>query len=369
MEPDLQPSASGSATTAALTLGPAAATGAPVHQGWIHSPAFDLALFTLSPLAGLVVLWANFSLPGGTMVVVAATYLIAIPHYLSSLTFFLGDDNLAYYRTRRLAFFAGPVVIILAVAALHALKFHRPVQVAMFVWNVWHVALQSFGISSIYRQLNDGSPSERIPARLAILFVNATMAFWFVDRFPPLYQTLAAVSPAVPWMLRALCLPIGAGALSVLLWRLAHRARSVSLPEGAFLASSLLLFHPYLWVQDSNLATFGMLMGHFIQYLAIVWLLNHRKYAHAQGSARQQWLGRVSAEPTLIFAVIVAMGTTFYAANRFTAMVGAPMTYIIAWNALTLVHFYIDGLVWTFRNPFVRQTVGPYLMPAARVAR
>ena len=86
------------------------------ERGWIHSPAFDLALFTLSPLAGLFVLWANVSMPGGAMVVVAATYLIAIPHYLSSFTFFLGDENLAYYRTRRLAFFAGPVVIILNMA-------------------------------------------------------------------------------------------------------------------------------------------------------------------------------------------------------------------------------------------------------------
>jgi hypothetical protein len=158
------------------------------------------------------------------------------------------------------------------------------------------------------------------------------------------------------------------GALGVLLWRLVRRPRGVSVPEGAFLVTSLLLFHPYLWVESADLATFGMLMGHFLQYLAIVWLLNHRKYAGAQGSRHQRFLGRVSTEPVLILAAIAAMGLTFYAANKASVMLGAPMTYIVAWNALTLVHFYIDGLVWAFRDPHVRRSVGPYLMPSSRVA-
>ncbi len=357
-----------SAPAAALTPGPAETAAGAAHRGWIHSPAFDLALFILSPLAGLCVLWANAELPGGAQVVLAATYLVAIPHYLSSFTFFLGDDNLAYYRTRRLAFFAGPLAIVAAVAVLRVLELHQPVQVAMFVWNVWHVAMQSAGIATIYRQLNGGPPGERGPARLAILGVNASMAFWYVDRFPPLYDLLAAVHPLAPWALRAVCLPVGAAALAVLLWRMARRPRPVAPAEGAFLATSLLLFHPYLWVEDANLATFGMLMGHFLQYLAIVWLLNHRKYSAAPGSSRQRFLGRVSAEPVLILAAIAAMGITFYAANRLSVIMGAPMTYVVAWNALTLVHFYIDGLVWAFRDPFVRRTVGPYLIPSMRVA-
>jgi hypothetical protein len=43
------------------------------------------------------------------------------------------------------------------------------------------------------------------------------------------------------------------------------------------------------------------------------------------------------------------------------------MVYIIAWNALTLVHFYLDGLIWAFRQAFVRQTFGPYLTPASHM--
>jgi hypothetical protein len=44
-----------------------------------------------------------------------------------------------------------------------------------------------------------------------------------------------------------------------------------------------------------------------------------------------------------------------------------PMAYVILWNALTLVHFYLDGLIWAFKQPFVRQSIGAYLTPASRV--
>src|SRR2546421_3430239 len=40
----------------------------------------------------------------------------------------------------------------------------------------------------------------------------------------------------------------------------------------------------------------SMLMGHFVQYLALVWLLNRRKYASSRGSAREQALGFVSRQ-------------------------------------------------------------------------
>ncbi|MGH7702676.1 MAG: hypothetical protein ACREMO_06255 [Gemmatimonadales bacterium] len=330
-------------------------------RGWIHTRGYDLALFTLSPLAGLFVLWANARLPGGLYVVLAATYFVAIPHYLSSFTFYLGDQNLSHTRTHRAAFVVGPLMIFAGTAALRLSGIDAPVQVAMFVWNIYHVALQSAGILSLYRRLNGGLAAERPVAHLAILAVNATCAFWFPERFPPLHDLLIRLHPWAPWALRGIALPVAVGALAVLGYRLVTRPRPVSLPEASFLASSLLLFHPYLWVKDSNLATFGMLMGHFIQYLGIVWLFNRRKYAQSSGSARERWLGRVSANPKLLGFTILTVGITFYLFNRVTEGLGAPMTYVIAWNAMTLVHFYLDGLIWAFRRPYVRETVGPYL--------
>ncbi len=336
-------------------------------RGWIHSPTYDLAFFILSPLAGLALVWGTGHVPGGALLFPAAVYLVAIPHYLSTFSFFLGDQNLAYYRSRRAAFFLGPLIILAAVAGLHAVHFLAPILIVNFVWNVWHVAFQSAGIQSLYRRLNGGNPLEKWPAHLAILGTNAAMAFWHIDRHGPLHATLSAIHPMAPWALSGLALPIGLGAAGILAYRLRHRRLSGA--EAGFLVSSLLLFHPYLWVEDLDLATLAMLMGHFIQYLAIVWLLNARKYgSEPGGSRRQRALHFVSARPTWVVAVILASGILVYGVNKVSQLLGIPSTYVIAWNALILIHFYLDGLVWAFRQPFVRQSIGAYLTPAERVA-
>jgi hypothetical protein len=45
-----------------------------------------------------------------------------------------------------------------------------------------------------------------------------------------------------------------------------------------------------------------------------------------------------------------------------------PSLYTVSWFAFTFIHFYLDGLIWAFRQPFVRESVGSYLLPPSRVA-
>src|SRR5947208_12229920 len=106
-------------------------------RGWIESPLFDLSLFTLSPLAGLFVILPVLLSPKGQHVYIAATYLIAIPHYVSSFSFYLGDENLAYYRTRRLAFFCCSVFILIGVVAFGLTKLVAAGPASLFVWDVF----------------------------------------------------------------------------------------------------------------------------------------------------------------------------------------------------------------------------------------
>jgi hypothetical protein len=313
-----------------------------------------------------LIIWAARGSSTGGYLGILATYLIAIPHYLSSFTFYLGDENLAYYRTRRLAFFIGPVLILMAVFGLRLLRFDAIVQSAMFVWNVYHVSLQSAGILSIYRRLNAGAITEKPFAYASILAVNATMAFWHVERFAPLYELLRKVHFPIS-LIRPAFLTFALLAFALYLFHLGRRSTKVSAAEIAFLVSTFLLFHPYLWVRDMNLATFAMLMGHFLQYLGIVWLLNRRKYAAAEGSISQRVLFTVSRSTPLLLLSFVSVGLVFYVAQKGTAFLGIPISYVILWNSMTLIHFYLDGLVWAFKDPFVRKSIGPYLTPGTHM--
>jgi hypothetical protein len=357
------------ASSPRLSRGPAApadAAGTSV-LGWIQSPLFDLSLFTLSPLAGLLVILPALASRRGLFVSVVAIYLLAIPHYVSSFSFYLGDANLAYYRSRRLAFFVGPLLILITVMALRLAKFDAAIQSALYVWNVYHVSMQSAGILAIYRRLNGGLVSESGFARTALLGVNGSLAFFHIDRFPPIYQNLLRVHFPV-WAIRPTFLSVAVVGLILYFNSLRQRAKPMRFPELAFLASSLLLFHPYLWVRELNLATFGMLIGHFLQYLGIVWLLNRRKYCTAEGSGRQKMLALISTRTPLLLIGLVSVGLVFYIAQASSAWLGIPISYVILWNSLALVHFYLDGLIWTFKDPFVRKSIGPFLIPESHMA-
>lgn len=341
-----------------------------IRRGWIQSPRFDLSMFVLSPLAGLAFLALALSVPAPLAFAVqaAAFYFVAVPHYMSTYTFFLGDDNLRYYRSRQLAFFGGPAFITLAVVVLWVLRFPPVIQAAVFSWNVWHVARQNTGILAMYRRLNAGGRAEHLPANIAILGVSAGMALWHIERYPPIGRALAALHPQAGHALALAFLGLGLVGLGSLARKLAARERPAGPQEIGFLVSSLAMFHPYLWVPDYTLATLGMLMGHFVQYLAIVWLLHHRKYApRREGSPAQRLLAAVSARYVLIGTFIAVSGLFFIAADRTTSALGMPSVYTVSWFAFTFIHFYLDGLIWAFRTPFVRESVGAYLMPPARV--
>src|SRR6266404_1398988 len=96
------------------TVAAAALPKAASRNVWIQSAAFDSCCFLLSPLAGLALILGDHWLPAreSTLLILAAFYFIGIPHYLSTLTFYLGDDNLRQYRARPLEFFAGPLLIL-----------------------------------------------------------------------------------------------------------------------------------------------------------------------------------------------------------------------------------------------------------------
>jgi hypothetical protein len=332
-------------------------------RGWIESPVYDVTLFALSPLAGLLIILVDQLSQWGHAAGVLAVYFVGIPHYLSSFTFYLGDQNRDYYRLRWAAFFLGPLLIFASVLGLRILAVEGVVQSVIFVWNVYHVSLQSAGVLSLYRRLNGGEQKEKFWAHLTILSINATMAFWYLKYFLPLYRLLDRVHPWTPMVLRYACLGTVLVAGSGYVLHLRRRQGPLRVPEQVFLISSLLLFHPYLWVKDYALATVAMLMGHFIQYLGIIWLLNRRKYGQqTSGSVAQQLLIRLSSRPRLLLMSLLLLGGIFLFIDRGSRIVGMYLSYIIVWNSLVLIHFYVDGLVWAFKDSFVRKTVGPYLV-------
>jgi len=340
---------------------------------WIEAPAFDLVFFTLAPLVTLPIILA-YSM--GSRLALVAGFLLAYPHYLSTFTFYLWDENRPRHRERWVAFIAGPAVLAITFVLLVVFRVPLVIQVALFAWNTYHVARQSAGILSIYRhRAGVSDAAERDVANAAILATNGWFCLWNIGTHREVFPVLSWVAP---WFPQALWGALGAVAVFALL-RLARtlvaRARAgrpPAAPEIGFIVASLVLFHPYLWIPDSAAATFAMLIPHYLQYLGLVWLLHRRKFPRPEGSALQVGLQRLSASVPALVVTLAGIGFFFLAANVLFTRFGVKPVYEAFYLLLAFTHFYLDGLFWAFKDPHVRRSLGPSLTrggPAAEAAR
>ena len=329
-------------------------------SGWIESPVFDLTFFILSPLAGLVLLLAS-SGQNATLLALAAATLIGGPHYLATYSFYFWDDTSTYHRRRWIAYFVVPILIILAVGVIAWFQIPYIIMLIIYFWNAYHVARQSCGIQSIYRHRAGAfDPRLKTITNAAIVSTSLAMTVAHLDWYPELHAFLSKPSPYLPDVLSYGALVVAIASLARLGVSMIQRHRqgpAFSAAELAFLATSLLLFHPYLWVRDADLATLGMLLGHFIQYLGIVWLLNVRKLADGTGSPGQRAVSRLWRDPWLLVPALIAGGALFMVLQ---------INLMAVTIALVLLHFYLDGLFWLFKQPEVRRAMAPYLWAGAR---
>jgi len=320
----------------------------------------------MAPILGLLLVALILHSPLGRTVGTLASFFLIFPHYVSSFSFYLGDENLSHYKLNWPIFFLGPLIILVIVCGLRLSSNGALLGAIIIVWNVFHVSQQSSGILSVYRRLNEGNSQEKAWSARLFLFVNSSMAFWFLERTPVVYDLVNAVHSSAPDLLKFL---LAAGVTVNLIgyvYQLQRRESSVKLPELLFLFSSLLMFHPFLWVEDIMLATLAMLIGHVLQYLAFIWLVNRRKYQPLSGSRQQRLLGHLSGNIYYIVLFCLAVGGTLMLLDELTSSTGIVLPYWILVNSLALTHFYVDGLVWAFRNPYVKQSLSPYLFTASR---
>jgi hypothetical protein len=136
--------------------------------------------------------------------------------------------------------------------------------------------------------------------------------------------------------------------------------RPPRLPELLFLATGIGFFYPYLFIRSSELATFAMLLPHYVQYMALVWLLHRRKFGRGGGVPR--FLGLMSARLSYLLPALALIGGVFYVMHVAALRVGQYYYFESLYLLVAFEHFYVDGLTWSFRQPHVRRTIAPHLL-------
>ena len=335
------------------------------RAGWIVSPAFDATFFLFGAVITLPILFGG--LTGNALLATGAGMTLAFAHYMSSYAFYFWDDSYAYHRARWVAFFAGPVVIAGAYTALIVFQVPNIIQFVLFFWNTYHVARQNCGILSIYRHRSAVTEvAQRNAANHAILAVSLFLSVWNISTHREVAALFNKISPTTIDIVRYGTGFVAAVALVQLGLVLSRRLLSggkIGLPEGAFLFASIAFFHPFLWIPNSEIATFAMLQPHFVQYIALVWLLHRRKFGQSAEGA-PSWLRLISGKLVYLGPALFVAGFAFYAFYRIARHWGHPMDFERLYLLIAIEHFYLDGLVWSFRQKHVRTTIAPYLLSA-----
>lgn len=328
---------------------------------WIVSPGFDFFLLIAAPLVTLPILAAiYFQLP--TLAIMSGV-MLAFAHYSSSLAFYFWEENRDYHRRRWLAFAGGP--LILAAVYLILIQYRIPyiVQFILFFWNTFHVARQNSGILSIYRHGSGvADVNQRNAANRAILAVSTFLALWNIDTHKEVAALFGLVSSDFSLLVRGvsgLVAVVALVQLGLALWK--RPSGAFALPEKLFLLASLAFFYPYIVITDSEFATFAMLLPHYVQYMALVWLLHRRKFGDTNAGGVPPLLKLMSRRLEVLVPVLAGAGLTFYFFHEISLKNGVLDVFEVIYLLIALEHFYMDGLIWSFKQPHVRQTIGRFL--------
>jgi hypothetical protein len=331
---------------------------------WIVSPAFDLFLLILVPLLTVPIV-AGYYL-GYRTLAVAAVITLSFAHYCSSFVFYFWDENKAYHRQRWLAFFAGPLILAAIYSSLLLVPAGALVLAsALFFWNTFHVARQNCGILSIYRHRAGVTDIEqKRVANRAIIAASLFLSLWNIDT----HREVAALFGLAPldW---ARLLRIGAGVVAAIaivdlarvVWKRSVHSESPRAPEALFLLASVGFFFPFLIFRTSEMATLAMLLPHYVQYMAIVWLVHRRKFGGGTSGAGAA-LRKLSGSLVWLLPALLITGVSFYLVLELMTRVGRQSLALTLFVLIAFEHFYLDGLIWSFKQAHVRRTIAPALL-------
>jgi hypothetical protein len=340
-----------------------ASTVADDAQPWMVSPAVDLALLVCVTLTTLGPWVASDLLHVPGYYVLVAVAVVNGPHLISTWT--------RVYLPRRERW-RRPIHywVVPGVLALVALLFNStqgvlgaatpwwgPVLLrsTIFYYASWHFVAQSWGILKIYQRKQGAVGTVEGYLEKALIFLPAL--FCLARRIYTGPRVLFGVE--VFYVKPPALFVNGLGALIavVALIYVVRIARRPPWLRATYLAMNFVGFAmPYLVIKDGTSAFAAAALWHAVQYMAIVWTYNRRRYAGAHDPdapllsyVSQPGAGRALAYVGLIAVCAAGVYTVAFAIAR-VAHVPFEDFAMTVWTGLTLGHYYLDGKIWKWKQ-------------------
>jgi hypothetical protein len=344
---------------------PAAIEGTRARSPYIAGPLYDWAFFLLPPLLSILVGAAIAGTPfaehrfwmGGKRATWASLSLGVIIHAHLVAVLVRSHLNPSVFQRHRFRFVAVPIA---AFAAMMLSSWAVAIATVLVTfWDVYHSALQTFGLGRIYDRNagNDPVAGRKLDLWLNVLLyagpivAGACMLAHF-SSFEAFADVDAAFFTSIPVFMQSHQRlvargVVGLGTAFVAFYvaayvRLAARGYKVAFPKVFLLATTGLCS---VWVWGFNpwgQAFFIMNLFHAVQYLGLVWWSERGVLVRRLGLSEAR-VGKPLAAALFLGA---ALGYGVFAEL-------APSDDRLRWSLVQMValmHFFYDGFIWSVRK-------------------
>ncbi|MCS6775184.1 MAG: hypothetical protein RMJ43_13460 [Chloroherpetonaceae bacterium] len=216
------------------------------------------------------------------------------------------------------------------------------------IYGTWHIIRQHAGFLKIYKRLNDDTDPLDDWIDFATFYTGmfACLLNDYADIRGPvvIYRDLQATFPSLPADIGE----VGWGAFLVLLmvfgarqvWRV-MQGRSINVPKVLLMAAALSTHYfvffatatPFLVAEALETAY------HDVQYQGWMWHYQRRRFPGVRHVALK-WLA-----VGMLYGLVVGVIETYGLMQR-----GWAMWLFVPFTMVVLFHYYVDGLIWRFRE-------------------
>jgi hypothetical protein len=231
----------------------------------------------------------------------------------------------------------------------------------IFYWASWHFTAQNYGLLRLWQRKHGVVGSPIAGREKALVFLGAfycVMHRLFTGPWELFYGPVYHLRPPA-WLVNTIGVALAALAAVYLVELARSRPPARHRVRPLFIASTVVGFAvPFLLIKNGTAAFAAAACWHGIQYLGIVWCYNRRRYAgRSDPDARLlAWVsqpGRSAAYFALLGALALSVYGAVWLASR--AALNFPTWSLIAWTSLTLGHYYLDGVIWKFKQYDLQQ--------------
>ena len=349
---------------------------------WIVGPRYDLLFFSTGWLLPLLVFAPAGSvavgLPAGFFTIWIYHLFIRLPHFGAMfLNTYLRHEQLTYFREHWFRFFVVPVAILalyavpLATPEAYGSPFGSAIALIAYIWGYQHIGMQNYGILQVYR-MRSGAVVDPTAARFEkTIFYTIIVAVALHNHLLPALASRAGhVSPGTSSIFDGAFFVVLAGLVATYLVR-GFRRGGFTLPALLYFAVSLVAMIQWPFYRELPAGSWFLVFNghHSVAYLGLLFLMEwNRREPGAPltpGDAFAKFPRFIA--PLVGFALVVLVGVVVYSSARATVLdteyAGGSLEVLLGFF---VTHYYVEAMIWKFKNPHVRRTTLPLLRrPAA----